>query len=92
LEFTIRIYLKNSLLVFLFSAVALSQPINAKKNKGAKDNNIQALSTVDLAFIDPGGSAYRWQDIIRWSGMLPDLRAGFITTKLDLANFRMPER
>ncbi len=63
---TIRIYLTNILIVFLFSAFVLSQPFNVKKSKGIKDNNIRALTIVDLTFIDHGVtpfSGYRWRDV-----------------------------
>ena len=60
---TIRIYLTNILIIFLFSGFALSQPFNIKSSK---DNNVKVLAIVDLTFIDPGVTAYggyRWQDI-----------------------------
>ena len=60
---TIRIYLTNILIVFLFSAFALSQPFNVKMSKGVKDDNIRALTIVNLTFIDSSFSVYRWRDV-----------------------------
>ncbi len=62
----IQIYLSNILIIFLFSAFALSQPFYPKKSKGIKDNKIRALTIVNLTFIDPGVipfSGYRWRDV-----------------------------
>jgi hypothetical protein len=63
---TIHNYLINSLIVFLFSAVAVSQSLNIKNSKGHQDNKIMALDTVNLIFINPGVDpfgGYRWQDV-----------------------------
>ena len=60
---TIQNHLTNILIVFLFSAFALSQPFNVKKSKGIKDNNIRVLTTVNLTFIDSSFSVYRWRDV-----------------------------